>query len=112
MSPQSSWIERARGFVRSLHGVIRIDRAYLFGSRARGTCHGELSDFDLLLVSPDFEGLLPFERPPKLYRFWDYDVSGLDLLCFTPKEFERERKCASIVADVLGYAIRLDTSPE
>ena len=63
-----------------------MKRAILFGSRARGD-HWEHSDWDVVLVSDDFEGV-PFpERVTRLLR--DLSVSDVELFCYTPEEFEK-----------------------
>lgn len=60
--------------------------AYLIGSRARGTAD-EHSDIDVVVVAPS-------DRPP-VERFKDYLPAiaaasvGVDLLVYTPEEFER-----------------------
>ncbi|MBI2900833.1 MAG: nucleotidyltransferase domain-containing protein [Planctomycetes bacterium] len=106
MNPDPASLEIARSFVRRAASDVRVVEGYLFGSRARGAATEE-SDFDILLVSPDFEGVKPHKRPVPLFRHWDYSVSGLDLLCFTPEEFSRSRGMLSIVADVLPTAVPL-----
>lgn len=71
-------------------------RVILYGSRARGDWL-ESSDFDLVAVSPRF-GHVPF-----LDRSVDLGVAlssiaGVDLLCYTPEEFDRKRAEHGIVA--------------
>ncbi len=62
----------------------------IFGSRVRGD-HLRYSDFDVIIVSEDFERKKFVERPAGLYEFWPYD-EPLELLCYTPEEFERKVK--------------------
>lgn len=47
--------EIARKFARRLMNNYTIKKIILFGSRARGD-HLKMSDFDFIIVSPDFEG--------------------------------------------------------
>ncbi len=75
---------------------FRITRAILFGSRARGEPRPG-SDIDLILVSPDFAGLMfPF-RASEVLRYWEGD-SDLEVLCYTPGEYERLRGMMGVVA--------------
>lgn len=74
---------------------IPIERAILFGSRARGDDRSD-SDADVLLVSPAFEGKSAMERGVDLHLAWDVDVP-VDLLCYTPDEFEELKDRPSLV---------------
>lgn len=68
-----------------------LDEVVIFGSRARDDYRPE-SDVDVLLVSPDFEGVAAYKRPKLFYRHWDYDeLPDPEFVCLTPEEFE-ERK--------------------
>lgn len=80
-------------------------RAIVFGSRARGDALST-SDLDLILVSPRF-GSVPFlERPVLVLEALDY-VGGLELLCYTPEEFERKREELGIVRVAVTEGIEL-----
>ena len=71
----NEWLERARS-------EFRLERAYLFGSFARGDLH-EGSDIDLVLIGP-FEGKLPY-RITKVLVTTDLPIQPL---CYTPGEWE------------------------
>ena len=62
------------------------ERVYLFGSRARGE---ELvqSDLDIIIVSKKFCGIRFMDRITEVLKLIDPPV-GIDLLCYTPQEFE------------------------
>jgi len=64
----------------------------LFGSHARGQA-GLLGDVDLIVVMPSPQGIL--ERTAELYRLLAARVD-LDLIAYTPEEFERMRNHAFI----------------
>jgi predicted nucleotidyltransferase len=66
---------------------INPEKIYLFGSYAAES-FDEQSDIDLLIIAPSHER--PLERRMKLRRMLsEYDRKfGLDLLVYTPDEFE------------------------
>jgi predicted nucleotidyltransferase len=66
---------------------INPEKIYLFGSYATESSD-EQSDIDLLIIAPSHER--PLERRLKLRRMLsEYDRKfGLDLLVYTPDEFE------------------------
>lgn len=69
---------------------IRVDRVYLFGSRARGD-HKRDSDFDIAIISPDFKKL-DFDKRQHLTRPLIRKVLGvvsLDVACYTKEEFDQ-----------------------
>ena len=84
---------------------FRIEKAVLFGSRARGDWLKE-SDWDLLLVSPDFEGMPFLERIRSVLDDWSSPVD-LEVLCYTPDEFARKRKQIGIVRTAVREGIDL-----
>ncbi|MBM3496620.1 MAG: nucleotidyltransferase domain-containing protein [Armatimonadetes bacterium] len=83
----------------------RVDQFILFGSRARGD---ELltSDADVLVVSPFFAGINFRHRPALVLEHWA-DRVDLEVLCYTPEEFERLRARRGIVATADAEGIRL-----
>ncbi|NIR47009.1 nucleotidyltransferase domain-containing protein [candidate division KSB1 bacterium] len=75
-------------FRKELEKNLHIQKMIVFGSRTRGD-HLVDSDFDVIVVSKDFKGVKFVERPVALYQYWPYD-EALELLCYTPEEFERK----------------------
>lgn len=76
---------------RELAKKVRVTRVCLFGSRARGTFNAE-SDYDIAVISPDFEKLPFIERQllvRPLVRKALGELIALDVACYTPEEFER-----------------------
>lgn len=106
MGPRHDCLSRARDFVEAASKRIRVTAAYLTGSVARGV-EREGSDYDIILVSPDFAGVHRVRRPPMVTMLWGDSAGGLDLLCYTPEEFEIRRTLATIVADMMEYAVRI-----
>lgn len=84
VDPLDRFLEALRPLLRE-HGARA---AYLIGSRARGTAD-EHSDIDVIIVAES-------DRP-EVERFRDYlpailaSPVGVDLLVYTPEEFERLR---------------------
>lgn len=78
--------------------IYKIDRMILFGSRARGE---ELltSDVDLLVISKDFSEI-PFRKRPDIFLDkWKLPVD-LEVLCYSPDEFERKKEEIGLVKGV------------
>lgn len=61
---------------------VALEALVLFGSRARGDPL-DTSDWDLAVVSPDFQGLNPLERG---LRVVDCLLPGIELVYLTPSE--------------------------
>lgn len=85
---------------------IEVERVYLYGSQMRGTA-GEVSDVDLIVVSPSFVGREPWERAEITgrARFETFRSLGesVEALAKTPEEVA-SRHPASFLADVLKDA--------
>jgi len=87
-----------RAFSRFVGEVKRRYRPVLillFGSRARGEALKN-SDYDLLVVSSQFEGVPLTDRMTDIYKMWSLR-EGLDCLCLSPEEFDRASAMISIV---------------
>jgi len=105
MVKKESMIKTLSGFRKALSGVIPVTRMILFGSFARGDYKKE-SDIDLIVVSPKFRGTVFSKRNSALYDQWKLDYP-VDFLCFTPEEFEKQRKRVSIVAMALKEGVEI-----
>lgn len=92
-------------FARRLRDEIGAEKVILFGSRARDDSLKE-SDYDFIVVSQRFEGVPWISRPVELYRLWK-GRPGVELLCYTPQEFERQQRRISIVAEAVKEGIEL-----
>jgi len=88
-----------------LLGAYRPQRVLVFGSRARGDALKH-SDLDVLIVSEAFRDIPWLERPVRVVE--DCDIRfGVELLCYTPDEFERKRQELGIVQAALAEGIDL-----
>jgi predicted nucleotidyltransferase len=80
----------------------------LFGSRATGRARAD-SDVDLILVSPCFEGQRLAERTRDFLltiRPFEYGIA-VDVLCYTPEEFEVMGTGIGMVAEAAKEGIWL-----
>lgn len=79
--------------------AANAERIILFGSYARGEA-GKNSDVDFMIIA---ESSLPrFKRSRELYKLFKPYPFGMDLIVYTPQEFERGRKSpVSFVSTVL-----------
>ena len=86
----------AKAYSASLFPLLTVQRALLFGSAAGNTMKKD-SDLDLIILSGDFAGMSFLKRLQLLNR----QRQGLaltvpmDILGFTPKEFQQFRHHAS-----------------
>jgi predicted nucleotidyltransferase len=92
-------------FAQALHEHIGATKVILFGSRARGDWLKE-SDYDFVVVSPQFADVHFIRRAVPLYDYWK-GHPGVELLCYTPEEFERKREQIGIVAEAVREGIEL-----
>jgi hypothetical protein len=86
-------------FLRRVNERFPLERALVFGSRARGDELRE-SDYDLLLVSPGFGDLGFAERIAAVQSLWELPES-LEPLCYTPEELTRKRREIGTVSEAL-----------
>ncbi len=93
-------------FVRRVREKYRITQAIFFGSRARGDCLVD-SDYDIVLVSPDFQGVFFSQRSALMYDFWTHWPLEIEPLCCTPEEFEVKKKQIGIVSEAVKEGIGL-----
>jgi hypothetical protein len=83
---------------------VRIEKAILFGSRARGD-YMKHSDWDVIIVSKAFDGISFPERPTPLLKA--LTVSDVELFCYTPEEFEKRREGFGIISVAVKEGIDL-----
>lgn len=77
----------------------------LFGSRARGDALDD-SDVDLLVVSESFRDVPFLERATAVLRDVDFPFA-VDVLCYTPEEFERKRQELGVVSAAVEEGVTL-----
>lgn len=97
---------RIEDFVQRVREKYRITQAIFFGSRARGD-HLADSDYDIVLVSPDFQGVFFSQRSALMYDFWRHWPLEVEPLCYTPEEFEAKRQQIGIVGEAVREGVSL-----
>ncbi|MHA1608287.1 MAG: nucleotidyltransferase domain-containing protein [Candidatus Freyarchaeota archaeon] len=97
--------EELRVFLRRVKEAYNPERMILFGSRARGD-HLKDSDYDLIIVSEKFRGVHFLERISRLLELLDEDVA-VDLLPYTPEEFEKKRREIGIVRKAVEEGVEI-----
>lgn len=82
-------------FVRKIKQEFSPAKVIFFGSRARNE-NLKYSDYDFIIVSERFKGVHWLDRISSVIGFWNlpYDI---DLLPYTPEEFEKMKLQASVV---------------
>ena len=81
------------------------EEVILFGSRARGDYLDD-SDYDLMVVSKKFRGYDFRVRIIKIYELIDVPIN-IDVLCYTPEEFEERSKALCIVKKAREEGVRI-----
>jgi predicted nucleotidyltransferase len=95
---------RITGFLRKVRQKYKIEQAIFFGSRARGD-HLKNSDYDIILVSADFEDIFFTQRCALMYDFWQHWPLEIEPLCYTPEEFKSKKKQIGIVSQAIREGI-------
>ena len=83
-------IKIIKSFLRKLSKKIKVEKAILFGSRARGD-NFKSSDFDVIIISDDFKKTNFLDRIPFVLKYWNYSYD-LEPICYTKEEFEKKKK--------------------
>lgn len=102
---EKKYLEYLKDFKSRLARTMAIQKMYLFGSRASGKSH-RWSDFDLLIVSKTFKNKASFERAVGFHKYWTID-SPVDFLCYTPEEFNKLKKQATIVREAVDGGVEI-----
>ena len=85
--------------VARIFAPVKPRRVILFGSHATGQAD-EYSDVDLIVVYETDKRFL--DRLGELYALWDLPIA-VDMLAYTPEEFDRMRVESGFVADAVEH---------
>ncbi|MEW6295332.1 MAG: nucleotidyltransferase domain-containing protein [Candidatus Diapherotrites archaeon] len=88
--------KKIREFLAKLKKHFKPEKVILFGSRA-GKDYLKDSDYDFIIVSEEFKKYDFLERISQVIKKCRAYFSA-DLLCYTPKEFNKKRKQIGIVS--------------
>ncbi|MBI4016816.1 MAG: nucleotidyltransferase domain-containing protein [Candidatus Aenigmarchaeota archaeon] len=88
-----------RAFLQKVKRKFVPDKIYIFGSRAAGKA-ARISDWDFIVVSKCFKGVDGYRRSVAIYELAAGDFA-LDVICFTPQEFENRKKEVSIISEAI-----------
>ena len=91
-------------FVKKVRAKYNIEKVIFFGSRARGD-NLKHSDYDIIFVSNDFEGIFFSTRIAKMYEFWNHYPLDIEPLCYTPKEFNLMKQKTGIIKQAVKEGI-------
>ena len=98
-------IDLLKIFLAKVEKTTKIKKAILFGSQVVGKERAD-SDVDLMIISEDFENKKSYKRSPHMYLLWDLPYDA-DIICLTPKEFEKKKKQIGIVRQAVEEGIEL-----
>jgi len=100
------WIkEILRDFIVKVKNSLDCIEVYLFGGYARGNWLYD-SDIDLIVASPVFKNLNMSERYVLIRRMLPSIVS-VELLLYTPEEFEKMKRKSIVIQDAEEYWVKL-----
>ena len=92
-------------FLNKVKKNYNIRNAIIFGSRARGDYFLD-SDVDLMLISNDFKDIRFTDRIGDIIEFWNPPID-LEVICYTPEEFEKKKKQIGIVKTAVEEGIEV-----
>lgn len=98
-------IKVAKEFGRKIRKKFNVKSLILFGSRARGD-NFEHSDYDFIIVSNDFKDKKFVLRASDFYDYWS-KKQDLEIICYTPEEFERKKRQIGIVKTAVEEGIEI-----
>lgn len=91
--------KKVKTFLMKLKKYFKPEKVILFGSRARKDYLKD-SDYDFLIVSKEFEKYDFLERITQVIKKCKA-YFAMDILCYTPKEFNKKRKQIGIVSSAI-----------
>lgn len=102
-------IKLAREYITNLKEQIRVNKAILFGSCAREGKLKEHGDIDIIVLSSDFKKMDFMKRLVLLSkaRGRKFMSPAMDILGYTPKEFNKLSKESIVLAEAKREGIVL-----
>lgn len=90
-------------YLKKVNKKFKINKAILFGSRARDDWLLN-SDVDLILISSDFKSIPFVQRMSEVIEYWD-EYIDLEVICYTPEEFNKLSKMITIAKEAKDKGI-------
>ncbi|MEK7813618.1 MAG: nucleotidyltransferase domain-containing protein, partial [Candidatus Desantisbacteria bacterium] len=91
-------------YIEKIKDIYAANEVWLWGSRAYGTPN-KYSDIDLIVVSDKFSKIKfirrMYEFISKLGLLLDRKAEVVDVLCYTPEEFERKKQEIGVVREAV-----------
>ena len=102
-------IQAVKRLLQLLSQRVRVEKAYLFGSYVKGTWL-KTSDVDLVIVSPDFEGIPFLKRLDMINELqWRAGITPhVETIPLTPSELKEKLKSSTVIRDASKYWIEVD----
>ena len=91
-------------FVRAVRKKYPQSKICLFGSRAKGKAKKN-SDYDFIIVSKDFRKIDFLKRCSRIYFLKRNIPAPMDILCYTPEEFELKKNQIGIIQEAFREGI-------
>lgn len=98
--------KKIKDFIQKVRRVYSLEKAILFGSRARGDEFNN-SDYDVIMVSKDFDKIFFSKRIADITAFWNHYPLEIEPICYTPKEFKKKSREHGIVRQAIREGIEL-----
>lgn len=81
----------------------------LFGSRASGKFRKD-SDYDFLLISPQFKQYEWEERSAQIYHLKRGIPAAMDIICLTPQEYDQKKKERGVIQELSKEGVVVSTA--
>lgn len=95
-------------FVQRVSKKVKSCQIILFGSRATGNFRKD-SDYDFLLVSPQFKQYEWEERSAQIYHLKRGIPAAMDIICLTPQEYGQKKKEIGVIQEISKEGIVVST---
>ncbi len=96
-------------FLRKVENKYSPEKVILFGSRARGDFTKD-SDYDIIVVSKDFQKIDFYERAVALYHLKRGTPAAMDIICLTPEEFEHKKTQIGTIQEAVREGIIISST--
>jgi len=96
-------------FAKRIKKKISPCKIILFGSRASGTFKKD-SDYDFLLISPQFKQYEWEERSAQIYHLKRGIPAAMDIICLTPEEFQKKKSEIGVIQEIARHGLTVSST--